>query len=44
MGTNDDTGLSPDGGSSLVFDFPYGGTTVNASTYIDAANTNLFYT
>jgi hypothetical protein len=37
-----------DSGSSLteiilLFDFPYGGTNVNASTYIDAANTNLFY-
>lgn len=40
---NADIGSSPDGGTSLVFDFPYGGTKVDASTYIDAANTNLFY-
>jgi hypothetical protein len=25
------------------FDFPYGGTNVTASSYINAANTNLFY-
>jgi hypothetical protein len=37
------TGLSPDGGVSLVFDFPYGGTDVNAFSYVNAANTNLFY-
>lgn len=43
QGTNTDNGLSPDGGVDLVFDFPYGGTTVAASTYINAANTNLFY-
>lgn len=27
----------------LTFDFPYPGTAVAANTYIDAANTNLFY-
>jgi hypothetical protein len=27
----------------LIFDFPYGGTNVTASSYINAANTNLFY-
>jgi hypothetical protein len=36
-------GYSPEGGSSLLFDFPYGGTSVSASSYIDAACTNLFY-
>lgn len=41
--SNNGTGASPSGGSSLIFDFPYGGTTVDASTYIDAATTNLFY-
>jgi hypothetical protein len=41
LGTN--TGNSPDGGTSLVFDFPYGGTAVDASSYINAATTNLFY-
>jgi hypothetical protein len=40
---NLDDGLSPDGGSALVFDFPYGGANISASSYIDAANTNLFY-
>jgi hypothetical protein len=41
--SNLDDGKSPNGGADLVFDFPYGGTKVAASTYIDAANTNLFY-
>ena len=40
---NQGTGSSPDGGASLLFDFPYGGTNVGASSYINAANTNLFY-
>jgi hypothetical protein len=35
-------GSSPDGGASLLFDFPYGGVNVDASSYIEA-NTNLFY-
>ena len=43
LGTNKDDGSSPDGGSGLLFDFPYGGTSVEASSYINAANTNLFY-
>ncbi|MFV8441049.1 T9SS-dependent M36 family metallopeptidase [Flavobacterium sp. LB2P44] len=42
-GDNLNNGSSPDGGQSLQFDFPYKGTNVDASTYIDAANTNLFY-
>jgi hypothetical protein len=41
--TNSTSGYSPSGGASLLFDFPYGGTNVQASTYIDAAITNLFY-
>ena len=36
-------GYAPDGGSALNFDFPYGGTSVAANTYINAAVTNLFY-
>lgn len=38
-------GTSPSGGTypNLTFDFPYGGTSAVASTYINAANTNLFY-
>lgn len=43
LGKNASSGSSPDGGSSLLFDFPYGGTNVQASTYVDAAITNLFY-
>ncbi|MDI5948764.1 T9SS-dependent M36 family metallopeptidase [Flavobacterium yafengii] len=42
-GDNSTVTSSPDGGPSLIFDFPYGGTNVDARTYIDAANTNLFY-
>jgi len=42
---NDDNvaGASPNGGASLMFDFPYGGTSVDPLTYVDAATTNLFY-
>lgn len=40
---NNSGGTSPDGTASLTFDFPYGGNSVVADTYIDAANTNLFY-
>ena len=40
---NNGTGASPNGGASLVFDYPYGGTGVAATTYTDAATTNLFY-
>ena len=36
-------GASPDGTAALNFDFPYGGTSVVAGTYINAATTNLFY-
>lgn len=42
-GENLNNGSTADGGSSLLFDFPYGGTNVAPSTYIKAANTNLFY-
>ena len=41
--TNNGTGVSPDGGASLLFDFPYGGETTQPSTYLAAATTNLFY-
>lgn len=40
---NNGTGASPSAGSSLIFDFPYGGVGVAATTYTDAATTNLFY-
>lgn len=43
LGNNNINGTSPDGGQNLIFDFPYGGTSAVASTYIDAATTNLFY-
>ncbi|PWA10236.1 T9SS-dependent M36 family metallopeptidase [Flavobacterium laiguense] len=42
-GDNDTAGTSPDGGASLVFDFPYLGANVAASNSLNAANTNLFY-
>lgn len=40
---NNGTGLSPDGGATLAFDFPYTGTSAQPSSYLDAATTNLFY-
>lgn len=40
---NNGSGSSPNGGLTLTFDYPYGGTSVAASTYLNAANTNLFY-
>lgn len=40
---NNGTGVSPDGTASLTFDFPYGGVTEQAATYLSAATTNLFY-
>jgi predicted aconitase with swiveling domain len=42
-GDNSTVGTSPDGGASLVFDFPYLGPNVAASSSLNAANTNLFY-
>jgi hypothetical protein len=40
---NDGNGASPDGTAALIFDFPYGGTFTQPSTYLNAATTNLFY-
>lgn len=40
---NNGSGASPDGGSGLTFDFPYGGVSVAPTTYTSAATTNLFY-
>lgn len=40
---DDVEGLSPNGGPSLVFDFPYQGINAPAINYLDAATTNLFY-
>ena len=43
---NGDNGFGPttsQSGAGLVFDYPYGGPGVAASTYIDAAATQLFY-
>lgn len=37
------TGTQTEGGPGLVFDFPYGGNSVQAISYIDASVTNLFY-
>jgi hypothetical protein len=36
-------GFAPEGGSDLIFDFPYGGNSSQPSTYTNAAITNLFY-
>jgi extracellular elastinolytic metalloproteinase len=41
--TSTANGYSPDGGTSLLFDFPYAGNSAVANTYINAACTNLFY-
>jgi hypothetical protein len=43
--SNNTGGISPSGGTypNLTFDFPYPGNNVAASTYINAAVTNLFY-
>lgn len=43
LATNSTSAFSPDAGPSLVFNYPYGGTSVNAANYIEAACTNLFY-
>jgi hypothetical protein len=40
--TNSTIGYSPSGVDLTTFDFPYGSTNVEASTYIDST-TNLFY-
>lgn len=40
---NNGSGTTANGGASLTFDFPYGGVGVAASSYLDAALTNLFY-
>lgn len=42
-GTNSINGATANGGQTLNFDFPYGGNGVQATTYTDAAITNLFY-
>src|SRR5690606_37700904 len=40
---NNGTGVSANGGFTLNFNFPYGGVGVAATTYTNAATTNLFY-
>ncbi len=40
---NNGTGIRPDGGTSLIFDFPYPGPTSFPTAYTSAASTNLFY-
>ncbi|WP_291118927.1 T9SS-dependent M36 family metallopeptidase [Flavobacterium sp. UBA6135] len=42
-GNNGTGGLAPNGGATLVFDYPYGGNNTQPSTYTNAATTNLFY-
>ncbi len=41
-GTNGN-GLAPNGGATLLFDYPYGGNSAQPSTYTNASITNLFY-
>ncbi|GGD34230.1 T9SS-dependent M36 family metallopeptidase [Flavobacterium orientale] len=36
-------GSAPNGGTTLLFDYPYGGNNTQPSTYTNAAITNLFY-
>ena len=43
LGDNIVVGNGADGGAGLVFDFSYAGAGADASSYIDAATTNLFY-
>lgn len=40
---NNGVGISPDGGASLNFNFPYGGETSQPTDYTAASTTNLFY-
>lgn len=42
-GNNNTAGVQADGGASLLFDFPYGGNSVEPETYVNASVTNLFY-
>lgn len=41
--SNNSGGSTADGGSALLFDFPYGGDVAQPSTYLNASVTNLFY-
>ena len=40
---NNGTGIRPEGGAALNFDFTYGGQSALPTTYTSAATTNLFY-
>ncbi|TRX24940.1 T9SS type A sorting domain-containing protein [Flavobacterium franklandianum] len=40
---NNGTGISPNGGAALNFDFAYGGQTSQPTDYSSASTTNLFY-
>lgn len=40
---NNGTGISPNGGAALNFDFIYGGQTAQPTDYASASTTNLFY-
>ncbi len=40
---NNINGYSPNGGDSMVFDFPIDSTWMNPNSYLDASITNLFY-
>jgi hypothetical protein len=40
---NNGTGIRPDGGAALNFDFPYGGQYFLPTEYTPSSTTNLFY-
>jgi hypothetical protein len=40
---NNGNGIRPDGGAALLFDYNYGGATLQPTSYTPAATTNLFY-
>jgi extracellular elastinolytic metalloproteinase len=41
--SNNSGGVLANGGTAMMFDFPYGGTNVDPLTYTNASITNLFY-
>ena len=43
LGNDSAFGAAPSGGLTLTFNFPYGGTSAQPSTYASASTTNLFY-
>jgi hypothetical protein len=43
LSANSVNGYSPDGGDSMIFDFPMDSTWMSSQTFLNAAITNLFY-